>query len=48
METTETVDLSERLRSVFAKCSAASISTQLIRRGLRNVAVRGVRLGANP
>ena len=48
MKTTETLDISEHLRSVFAKGSAASISTQLIRRGLRNVAVRGVRLGANP
>lgn len=43
METTETADITDALRGVFAKCSAASISTQLIRRGLRNVAVRGVR-----
>ena len=43
MKTTETFNISEALRAVFAKCSAASISTQLIRRGLRNVAVRGVK-----
>ncbi|TAG72596.1 MAG: ribonuclease activity regulator RraA [Burkholderiales bacterium] len=36
-------DISTDLRATFMKCSAASISTQLIRRGLRNVAVRGVR-----
>lgn len=35
-------DISPALRAQFACCSAASISTQLIRRGLRNVAVRGV------
>ncbi|RZJ23755.1 MAG: ribonuclease activity regulator RraA [Haliea sp.] len=34
--------ISEELRSALAQCSAASISTQLIRRGLRNVAIRGV------
>jgi regulator of RNase E activity RraA len=39
----EHMDISDELRSVFMKCSAASLSTQLIRRGLRNVAVRGVR-----
>ncbi len=39
----ELTDISNELRSVFMKCSAASISTQLIRRGLRNVAIRGVR-----
>ena len=37
------VDIPDTTRSTFMKCSAASISTQLIRRGLRNVAVRGVR-----
>lgn len=36
-------DMSESLRRTFSGCSAASISTQLIRRGLRNVAIRGVR-----
>lgn len=35
-------DMSEELRARFANCSSASISTQLIRRGLRNVAIRGV------
>ena len=39
----ESVDISPELRTLFMKCSAASISTQLIRRGLRNVAIRGVR-----
>jgi regulator of RNase E activity RraA len=38
----ESTDISSELRAVFMKCSAASISTQLIRRGLRNVAIRGV------
>jgi regulator of RNase E activity RraA len=36
-------DISPDLRATLALCSAASISTQLIRRGLRNVAIRGVR-----
>ncbi|KNZ30692.1 MAG: hypothetical protein AD742_21585 [Methylibium sp. NZG] len=31
------------LRALYLGCSSASISTQLVRRGLRNVAVRGVR-----
>lgn len=45
----ELTDISSELRAVFIKCSAASISTQLIRRGLRNVAIRGVRsLKAGP
>lgn len=35
-------ELPEELRSTLSQCSAASISTQLVRRGLRNVAVRGV------
>jgi regulator of RNase E activity RraA len=39
----EFVDIPAALRATFMKCSAASISTQLIRRGLRNVAIRGVR-----
>lgn len=39
----ESVDISDVLRDMFMKCSAASISTQLIRHGLRNVAIRGVR-----
>lgn len=43
METTEPYDITAALCAVFAKRSAASISTQLIRRGLRNVAIRGVR-----
>jgi regulator of RNase E activity RraA len=38
----DTPNISDELRSVFMKCSSASISTQLIRRGLRNVAIRGV------
>ena len=36
-------DLSDELRSIFMQCSSASLSTQLVRRGLRNVAIRGVR-----
>jgi len=36
-------DLSDDLRATFMLCSSASLSTQLVRRGLRNVAVRGVR-----
>ena len=36
-------EIPQELRSTLAQCSAASISTQLIRRGLRNVAIRGVR-----
>ena len=39
----ESIDISESLRTTFGGCSSASISTQLIRRGLRNVAIRGVR-----
>ena len=39
----ELADITDELRSLYTKCSAASISTQLIRRGLRNVAIRGVR-----
>lgn len=39
----EFADISDALRETFMKCSAASISTQLIRHGLRNVAIRGVR-----
>ncbi len=35
-------EIREELRATLALCSAASISTQLIKRGLRNVAVRGV------
>lgn len=35
-------DMTESLRATFGGCSAASISTQLIRRGLRNAAIRGV------
>ena len=34
--------LSERTRSLLSQCSAASVSTQLVRRGLRNTAIRGV------
>ena len=34
---------STNLRATFMLCSSASLSTQLVRRGLRNVAVRGVR-----
>lgn len=34
--------LPDALRSAFAACSSASVSTQLVRRGLRNVAIRGV------
>ena len=44
-------ELPQELRSTLSRCSAASISTQLVRRGLRNVAVRGVaplRRGATP
>jgi regulator of RNase E activity RraA len=37
-----TSHLSVELRALFLRCSSASISTQLIRRGLRNVAIRGV------
>jgi regulator of RNase E activity RraA len=36
-------DMSCDLRETFMRTSAASISTQLVRRGLRNVAVRGVK-----
>ncbi|WP_029527881.1 ribonuclease activity regulator RraA [Polaromonas glacialis] len=36
-------DIPAELRASLMKTSAASISTQLIRRGLRNVAIRGVR-----
>jgi len=35
-------DISPELRARYQSCSSASISTQLIRRGLRNVAFRGV------
>jgi regulator of RNase E activity RraA len=35
-------DMPPALRAAFAATSSASISTQLVRRGLRNVAVRGV------
>jgi regulator of RNase E activity RraA len=35
-------DISPELRETFSRCSSASISTQLVRRGLRNVAIRGV------
>lgn len=35
--------LPEALRAAFMQCSSASISTQLVRRGLRNVAIRGVK-----
>jgi len=41
--TTITQDIPAALREMFMRTSAASISTQLIRRGLRNVAVRGVK-----
>lgn len=41
--TTLNTDISPALRDTFMRCSTASISTQLIRRGLRNVAIRGVR-----
>lgn len=34
--------LPEALRAAFALTSSASVSTQLVRRGLRNVAIRGV------
>lgn len=37
-----TDDIGPELRATLMRCSAASISTQLIRRGLRNVAIRGV------
>ena len=36
-------DISESLRAQLQRTSSASLSTQLIRRGLRNVAIRGVR-----
>jgi len=36
-------DISPDLRATLSRTSAASISTQLIRRGLRNVAIRGVK-----
>lgn len=36
-------DMTPELRELYSGCSAASISTQLIRRGLRNVAIRGVK-----
>jgi len=35
--------LPDALYAVFMQCSSASLSTQLVRRGLRNVAIRGVR-----
>ena len=35
--------ISAELRAIFMLCSSASLSTQLVRRGLRNVAIRGVR-----
>nr|WP_181726164.1 ribonuclease activity regulator RraA [Polaromonas sp.]QJS06410.1 Demethylmenaquinone methyltransferase [Polaromonas sp.] len=38
-----TSDILPALRASLMKTSAASISTQLIKRGLRNVAIRGVR-----
>ena len=38
-----TPGLSDNLMALFADTSAASISTQLIRRGLRNVALQGVK-----
>lgn len=34
--------LNEETRRLLMRCSAASISTQLVKRGLRNAAVRGV------
>jgi regulator of RNase E activity RraA len=39
----EHIDIPDSLRTLLTGCSAASISTQLIRKGLRNVAIRGVR-----
>lgn len=35
--------MTDALRADFARCSAATLSTLLVKRGLRNVAVRGVR-----
>ena len=37
------LDLSVETRATFMLCSSPSLSTQLVRRGLRNVAIRGVR-----
>lgn len=34
----------EAMRADFARCSAATLTTLLVKRGLRNTAVRGVRL----
>ncbi len=36
-------DISGDLRAAFARCSAATLSTLLVKRGLRNTAIRGVR-----
>ena len=41
--TNTAADIPADLRATLMRTSAASISTQLIRRGLRNVAIRGVR-----
>jgi regulator of RNase E activity RraA len=35
--------MTEKTRADFARCSAATLSTLLVKRGLRNTAVRGVR-----
>jgi regulator of RNase E activity RraA len=36
-------DITPALRKTFARCSAATLSTLLVKRGLRNTAIRGVR-----
>lgn len=35
--------MTDELRALFARCSAATLSTLLVKRGLRNTAIRGVR-----
>ncbi|PZN95575.1 MAG: ribonuclease activity regulator RraA [Hyphomicrobiales bacterium] len=36
-------DISSTIRTAFSECSSATLSTLLVKRGLRNTAVRGVR-----
>jgi regulator of RNase E activity RraA len=38
-----THDISAELRHAFSQCSSATLSTLLVKRGLRNTAIRGVR-----
>ena len=36
-------NISPQLRALFAQCSSATLSTLLVKRGLRNTAIRGIR-----